>query len=202
MMTGKPSLVERLVRLSLSQRERTEVRDYLRAVSRPMCNLGKRKFSYSAANAPQTRPRENKKAQRAKHTSDPISPAPGTLLSTALPSGSLRLYLNFIVAQGTRLPRHPKIKEIMNSTRNITNRSFAMPADAAAIPPNPKIAATSAMIRNITAQPNISSPPHRLNRFWRLPRASLHGVEAWTQTNSTSCPSRKHYLLGSSIERH
>ena len=29
-----------------------------------------------------------KKAQRAKHTSDPIFPAPGTLLSTALPSGS------------------------------------------------------------------------------------------------------------------
>ena len=28
-----------------------------------------------------------KKAQRAKHTSDPISPAPGTLLSTALLSG-------------------------------------------------------------------------------------------------------------------
>ena len=101
----------------------------------------------------------NKKAQRAKHTSGPISPAPGTLLSTALLSGSPQLYLNFIVAQGTRLPRHPKIKEIMNSTRNITNRSFAMPADAAAIPPNPKTAATSAMIRNITAQPNISSPP-------------------------------------------
>ena len=120
--------------------------------------------------------RRKKKAQRAKHTSDPIFPAPGTLLSTALPSGSLQLYLNFIAAHGTRLPRHPKIKEITNSTRNITNRSFAMPADAAAIPPNPKTAATSAMIRNTTAQPNISSPPHRLNRICRLPRASLHGV--------------------------
>jgi hypothetical protein len=43
-----------------------------------------------------------------------------------------------------------------------------MPADAAAIPPNPKTAATSAMIRNNTAQPNISSPPHRLNRIWGL----------------------------------
>src|SRR6266550_716014 len=31
------------------------------------------------------------KAQRAKHTSDPIFPAPGTLLSTALPGGSLQL---------------------------------------------------------------------------------------------------------------
>src|SRR4029077_19194991 len=45
----------------------------------------------------------------------------------------LQLHLHFIVAHGTRLPRHPKIKEITNSTRNITNRSFAMPADAAAI---------------------------------------------------------------------
>ena len=102
---------------------------------------------------------ETKKAQKAKHTSDPISPAPGTLLSTTLSGGSLPPYLNSIVAHGTRLPRHPKIKEITNSTRNIKNRSFAMPADAAAIPPNPKTAATSAMIKNITAQPNIYSPP-------------------------------------------
>src|SRR2546423_8411696 len=114
------------------------------------------------------------KAQRAKHTSDPIFPAPGTLLSTALPGGSLQLYLNFTVAHGTRLPRHPKIKEITNSTRNITNRSFAMPADAAAIPPNPKTAATSAMIRNTTAHPNIPSPPHRLNRICRLGRVPPH----------------------------
>jgi hypothetical protein len=91
------------------------------------------------------------------------------------------LYLNLIADHGTRLPRHPKIKEITNSTRNIKNRSFAMPADAAAIPPNPKTAATSAMIKNITAQPNISSPPQRLDRICRLPRASLHDVEAWTQ---------------------
>ena len=84
------------------------------------------------------------------------------------------LYLNLIVAQGTRLPRHPKIKETTNSTRNIKNRSFAMPADAAAIPPNPKTAATSAMIRKTTAQPNISSPPARLNRICRLGRVPLH----------------------------
>ena len=136
-----------------------------------------------------------KKAQRAKHTSDPISPAPGTLLSTALLSGSLQLYLNFIVAQGTRLPRHPKIKEITNSTRNITNRSFAMPADAAAIPPNPKIAATSAMIRNITAQPNISSPPPRLNRICRLTRASLHAVFTFS-TLDLPCGNEEDELLG------
>ena len=116
-------------------------------------------------------------------------------------SGSLNFYLNFIAAHDTPLPRHPKTKEITNSTRNITNRSFAMPADATAIPPNPKTAATSAMIKNITAQPNISSPPQRLNRICRLPRASLHGVEAWAQLNSTSCPSWKHHFVRSSIER-
>ena len=105
--------------------------------------------------------------------------------STQATQSSLRLVLcslpreresELIAVHGTRLPRHPKIKEITNSTRNITNKSFAMPADAAAIPPNPKTAATSAMIRNTTAQPNISSPPQRLNRICRLPRASLHGV--------------------------
>ena len=116
-----------------------------------------------------------KNTQRAKHTSDPIFPAPGTLLSAALLSGSAQLYLKLIAAHGTRLPRHPKIKEITNSTRNITNRSFAMPADAAAIPPNPKTAATSAIIRNITAQPNISSsPPLRVDRICRLTRVPLH----------------------------
>jgi hypothetical protein len=51
------------------------------------------------------------------------------------------------VAQGALVPRHPKTKEIMNSTRNIKNRIFAMPTDAAAMPPKPKTAATSAMIR-------------------------------------------------------
>src|SRR6476620_9097706 len=82
-----------------------------------------------------------------------------------------QLYLSSPTAQGTRLPRHPKIKEITNSTRNIKNRSFAMPADAAAIPTNPKTAATSAMIKNTTAHPNISSPPQRLNRICRIIRA-------------------------------
>ena len=141
----------------------------------------------------------NKNTQRAKHTSGPISHAPDTLLSTALPSGSPQLYLNFIVAHGTRLPRHPKIKEITNSTRNITNRSFAMPADAAAIPPNPKIAATSAMIRNITAQPNISSPPSRVNRICRLPRASLHGVEARLRPTQRAAPAGNITFSGAAL---
>src|SRR5207249_5598450 len=128
-------------------RERMEVRDCFRALSHTEQEVTKA-TSPETARSPSLQQNSKKKPQRAKHTSDPISPAPGTLLSTALPSGSLQLYLNCIVAQGTRLPRHPKIKEIMNSTRNTKNRIFAMPADAAAIPPNPRTAATSAMTKN------------------------------------------------------
>jgi hypothetical protein len=117
--------------------------------------------------------RKNGKAQRAKHTSDPIFPAPGTC-SLPLCRAGVATLLNLVIAHETSRPRHPKIKEITNSTRNITNRSFAMPADAAAIPPNPKMAATSAMIRNTTAHPNIRSPPHRLNRICRLGRVPPH----------------------------
>ena len=123
------------------------------------------------------RRRSPKKAGRA-----PGSPTKRREQSTQATQSSLRLALCSLrpceresrTAHGTRLPRHPKIKEITNSTRNIKNRSLAMPADAAAIPPNPKTAATSAMIRNTTAQANISSPPHRLDRICRLTRAPLH----------------------------
>ncbi len=118
------------------------------------------------------------KKRREQSTQATQSSLRRVLCSLPLCRAGVATRLNFVVAQGTRLPRHPKTKEITNSTRNITNRSFAMPADAAAIPPNPKTAATSAMIRNTTAQPNISSLPHRLNRICRLPRASLHDVEA------------------------
>jgi hypothetical protein len=44
-------------------------------------------------------------------------------------------------------------------TRNRKNKTFAIPAEAAAIPPNPNTAATSAIIKKVTAQPNIFSPP-------------------------------------------
>ena len=97
-------------------------------------------------------------------------------------------YVNSVAAQGIRLPRHPKSKETMNSTRNIKNRSFAMPADAAAIPPNPKTAATTAMIRNTTAQPNISSPFHRLNRVCRIIRAPQFGCSAENSEQPNDLP--------------
>ena len=63
------------------------------------------------------------------------------------------------LTQGAPLPLHPKTKKITHITRNRKNKTLAIPAEAAAIPPNPNTAATSAIIRKVTAQPNISSPP-------------------------------------------
>src|SRR5512132_272936 len=68
MMTAKPSLVERPVRLSLSQWESTEVSDCLRAVSRPMCNLGKRKFFLQRGGRPARRDHAKTKKRREQST--------------------------------------------------------------------------------------------------------------------------------------
>ena len=65
---------------------------------------------------------------------------------------------------GTLRPLQPKIKKITHITKNTKNKSFAIPAEAAATPPNPNSAAISAIIRKVTAQPNILSPPLGLNR--------------------------------------
>jgi hypothetical protein len=82
--------------------------------------------------------------------------------------------LEAIVNHGTPLPLQPKIKKIMHITRNRKNKTFAIPADAAAMPPNPNTAATSAIIKKVTAQPNIVSPPLGVNRISFLARASLY----------------------------
>jgi hypothetical protein len=74
------------------------------------------------------------------------------------------------VTYGTLLRLQPKKKKITHITRNKTNKNLAIPADAAAIPPNPSSAAISAIIRKVTAQPNIISPP----RYKRI--ASTHNV--------------------------
>jgi len=71
---------------------------------------------------------------------------------------------------GTPLPLQPKIKKIMHITRNRKNSTLAIPADAAAMPPNPNTAATIAIIRKVIAQPNIISPPLVMNRVSWLPR--------------------------------
>jgi hypothetical protein len=59
---------------------------------------------------------------------------------------------------GTLLPLQPKRKKITHITRNRKNRNLAIPADAAAIPPNPSTAAIRAIIKNVTAHPDIVSP--------------------------------------------
>jgi hypothetical protein len=56
---------------------------------------------------------------------------------------------------GTLLPLDPRKKKMTHITRNKTNSNFAIPADAAATPPNPSTAAINAIMRNVTAQPNI-----------------------------------------------
>lgn len=49
----------------------------------------------------------------------------------------------------------PKTKASKNNTMKMKNKIFAIEAAPAAIPPNPKIAATIAMMKNMTAQRNI-----------------------------------------------
>jgi hypothetical protein len=50
----------------------------------------------------------------------------------------------------------PKKSEIMNNTRKMKNKTLAMEAAPAAIPPNPKIAAMIATTRKITVQRSIA----------------------------------------------
>jgi hypothetical protein len=54
-------------------------------------------------------------------------------------------------------PLEPRTKKIMHITRKRKKRNLAIPAAAAAIPPNPRTAAINAIIRKVMAQPNIVS---------------------------------------------
>jgi hypothetical protein len=49
----------------------------------------------------------------------------------------------------------PNTSDSTKSTKKIKNKTFAIEAAPSAIPPNPKMAATIAMIRNVTVQRNI-----------------------------------------------
>jgi hypothetical protein len=49
----------------------------------------------------------------------------------------------------------PNTSDSTKSTKKIKNNTLAMEAAPAAIPPNPKMAATIAIIRNVTVQRNI-----------------------------------------------
>jgi hypothetical protein len=60
---------------------------------------------------------------------------------------------------GTLVPLRPRRKKITHITKNTTNKTLAMPADAAAMPPNPNTAAINAIIRKVIAQPNIGFTP-------------------------------------------
>lgn len=51
----------------------------------------------------------------------------------------------------------PLISEMINNTKNIKNKTFAILAAPAAIPPKPNIPATIAKIINMTVQRNIIS---------------------------------------------
>jgi hypothetical protein len=78
---------------------------------------------------------------------------------------------NHNTAYGTLLPADmPITKKIRQTTRNRKNKNLAIPAAAAAIPVNPKSAATSAITRKIRAQ---RSMLHLLqnNRFGESLRA-------------------------------
>ena len=167
------------------------------------CHLVKRKvFPRSATDCCLTKRRKKKRREQSTQATE--SSLRLALCSLPLYRAGAAILVKFVTAQGTRLPRHPKIKEITNSTRNIMNRSFAMPADAAAIPPNPKTAATSAIIRNITAQPNIPSPPQRLIVSGDcIARLRSRVVDRWNKRNNlTICSGWKHHLVRSGIKRN
>jgi len=90
--------------------------------------------------------------------------------SRSLPKPALKAYRNSEAVYGTLLPADmPITKKIRQTTRNRKNKNFAIPAAAAAIPANPKSAATSAIIRKIRAQRSMLSPPrkHRIGESLR-----------------------------------
>jgi len=85
-----------------------------------------------------------------RNASEYQRPKSGEILPGNIPVEQCRI-LNY----GILLPLHPKRKKITHITRNKKNKNLAIPADAAAMPPNPNTAATRAIIRKVTAQPNI-----------------------------------------------
>src|SRR5436309_13509422 len=92
---------------------------------------------------------------------------PGLHLSTRPPRGpSLDAQSN--EARATKFPKNyrtllpadmARIKKIRHSNKKRPNRNFAMAAAPAAMLVNPNSAATIAIIKKITAQRNIVSPP-------------------------------------------
>jgi hypothetical protein len=77
-----------------------------------------------------------------------------------VPARFLHAHRDRNTVHGTLLPADMPIrKKIRQTTRNRKNKNLAIPPAAAAIPVNPRSAATSAIIRKINAQRSMLSPP-------------------------------------------
>ncbi len=62
----------------------------------------------------------------------------------------------------------PNTSDSTKSTKKIKNKTLAIEAAPAAIPPNPKMAATIAIIRKVTVQRNIVIKFKGLNLFYNI----------------------------------
>ena len=71
----------------------------------------------------------------------------------------------------------PDKSERMNRIRKTTKRILAMPADVEAMPPNPKIPAMMAMMRNVNAQLSIVVSffmvRHLFFMYWPMKKAPM-----------------------------
>jgi hypothetical protein len=72
-------------------------------------------------------------------------------------TGFLVFITLFVVAYTSLLAERPNMSETINNTMKMKNKILAMEAAPAATPPNPKIAAIIATIRNITDQRSIKN---------------------------------------------
>src|SRR5213596_925454 len=88
----------------------------------------------------------------------------------------------------------PITKNIRQTTRNRKNKNLAIPAAVAAIPVNPKSAATSAIIRKINAQRSMLSPQKTIAlvngcaRFFKLlnPKSLRNALSQHNEHNSVN----------------
>ena len=75
--------------------------------------------------------------------------------------------MNF-VCYNLLLKEPPNIRETMNRIIKMKNKTFAIDAAPAAIPPNPKTAAIIATTKKITVQRNIIIDFSLINRFLHM----------------------------------
>jgi hypothetical protein len=90
----------------------------------------------------------------------------------------------------------PITQKIRQTTRNRKNKNLAIPAAAAAIPVNPKSAATSAITRKIRAQRSMLSPPTKQS-LWLIAARVSHSkrspkAHAAEKNSAVRCRQRIH----------